>query len=152
MVQSKRLELLLLLFHTHRRRTQMIAYATIGTNNFEKSAQFFDAVLATLGHQRTHDYSEQKILAYAQSPESSIQLWLCQPYNKQPATVSNGSMLGFVAQTRAQVDAFHTTALAQGGSCEGPPGLRDAYGPNMYLAYIRDPEGNKFSAMCQAPQ
>jgi catechol 2,3-dioxygenase-like lactoylglutathione lyase family enzyme len=130
----------------------MIAYATIGTNDFEKSAQFFDAVLGTLGHQRTHDYSENKMLAYAQSPQSPISVWLCQPHNKQPASPGNGSMLGFVAQTRAQVDAFHAAALAHGGSCEGPPGLREAYGPDMYLAYIRDPQGNKFSAMCSTPQ
>ncbi len=130
----------------------MIAYATIGTNDFEKSALFFDAVLGALGQQRTHDYSEQKILAYGESAQAPISVWLSQPYNKQPATPSNGSMLGFTAKTRAQVDAFHAAALAHGGSCEGPPGLREAYGPNMYLAYIRDPLGNKFSAMCTAAE
>jgi catechol 2,3-dioxygenase-like lactoylglutathione lyase family enzyme len=130
----------------------MVDYATLGTNDFEKSAVFFDAVLGALGHQRTHDYSENKMVAYGESPQSPISVWLCQPYNKQPASPGNGSMLGFVAKTRAQVDAFHAAALAHGGTCEGPPGLREAYGPNMYLAYIRDSQGNKFSAICKASQ
>jgi catechol 2,3-dioxygenase-like lactoylglutathione lyase family enzyme len=94
--------------------------------------------------------ANKKMVAYGESPQAQGTVWLCQPHNKQAATPANGSMLGLAAKTRAQVDAFHATALAQGGSCEGAPGLRDAYGPNMYMAYIRDPEGNKFSALCKA--
>jgi catechol 2,3-dioxygenase-like lactoylglutathione lyase family enzyme len=130
----------------------MLDYATIGTNDFEKSVLFFDAVFAALGYQRAHDYSEQKIVAYGESAQADSLVWLCQPYNKQAATPANGSMLGFAAKTRAQVDAFHATALAHGGSCEGAPGLREAYGPNLYMAYIRDPLGNKFSAICKAAE
>jgi catechol 2,3-dioxygenase-like lactoylglutathione lyase family enzyme len=128
----------------------MFAYATIGSNHFEKAVQFFDAVMPTLGLQRTHDYSEHGWMAYGSGPESTVCIWLCKPHNQLPATAGNGSMLGFSASTRAQVDAFHAAALAHGGSCEGPPGLREAYGPNMYLAYVRDPDGNKYSAICRA--
>jgi catechol 2,3-dioxygenase-like lactoylglutathione lyase family enzyme len=130
--------------------TTMLDYATIGTNDFDKSAQFFDTVFGALGYQRAHDYSEQKMVAYGASPQADGLVWLCQPHNKQTATPANGAMLGLTAKTRAQVDAFHAAALAHGGSCEGAPGLRDAYGPNMYMAYIRDPLGNKFSALCKA--
>ena len=125
----------------------MIAYATVGSNDFAASAKFFDAVLGALGHKRVHDYSEGGFLAYASSPDDEIKLWLCKPFDGQPATVGNGSMLGFAAASRAQVNAFHAAALANGGSCEGPPGAREAYGPTMYLAYVRDPLGNKFSAV-----
>jgi catechol 2,3-dioxygenase-like lactoylglutathione lyase family enzyme len=128
----------------------MLDYATIGTSDFEKSVPFFDAIFTALGYQRAHDYSEQKMVAYGESQEAGSLVWLCQPHNKLAATPGNGSMLGFTAKTRAQVDAFHAAALAHGGSCEGAPGLREAYGPNLYMAYIRDPLGNKFSAICKA--
>jgi catechol 2,3-dioxygenase-like lactoylglutathione lyase family enzyme len=130
----------------------MIDYATVGTNDFAASSAFFDAVLATLGHRRTHDYSEQGWLAYGRNGQANeVTLWLCKPYDGQPATVGNGTMIAFSAQTRAQVDAFHAAALAHGGRCEGPPGIREQYGPDMYLAYVRDPMGNKFSVVCRTP-
>jgi catechol 2,3-dioxygenase-like lactoylglutathione lyase family enzyme len=125
----------------------MIAYATVGSNDFASSARFFDAVLGALGHKRVHDYCDGGFLAYASSPDDAIKLWLCKPHDGKPASVGNGSMLGFSAASRAQVDAFHAAALAHGGSCEGAPGVRESYGPTMYLAYIRDPLGNKFSAV-----
>jgi catechol 2,3-dioxygenase-like lactoylglutathione lyase family enzyme len=127
----------------------MFAYATVGTNNFEKSVQFFDAVMKALGLQRTHDYSEHGWLAYGLDAESSLTLWLCKPHNQLPATAGNGSMVGFQANSRAKVDAFHAAALANGGTSEGDPGLRENYGPDIYVAYVRDPEGNKFSAICR---
>ncbi len=130
----------------------MFAYATIGSNDFDKSAQFFDAVMAALGFKRTHDYSEGGWLGYGEHAESSMSLWLCKPLNQQPASAGNGAMIGFQAATRAMVDAFHAAALANSGTSEGAPGLRDAYGPNMYIAYVRDPQGNKFSAVCRAPE
>jgi hypothetical protein len=102
-----------------------------------------------------HDYSEYGTVAWgdlanAAHPHNS-KLWLMKmPFDGKVASAGNGAMVGLIAQTRAQVDAFHASALANGGSCEGKPGLREAYGPNMYLAYVRDPMGNKFSAMCTA--
>jgi predicted lactoylglutathione lyase len=60
-------------------------------------------------------------------------------------------MLSFVAQTRAQVDAFYAAGLANGGNSEGAPGTREAYGPDLYLAYVRDPMGNKFSVSTRSP-
>lgn len=69
-------------------------------------------------------------------------------YDKKPATVGNGTHVAFLAKTRAQVDAFHATALAHGGTDEGPPGLRPHYHSNYYGAYVRDPDGNKLQAVC----
>jgi catechol 2,3-dioxygenase-like lactoylglutathione lyase family enzyme len=132
----------------------MIAYATIGTNTFEASALFFDAVFGALGYTRVHDYSEGGWIGYGsatqkEDPNATL-LWLCKPFNGSPASAGNGAMVSVFAKTRAQVDAFHAAALAHGGTSEGAPGLREAYGPNMYLAYIRDTQGNKFSAVCRA--
>lgn len=133
----------------------MISYTTIGCSDFEHSRIFFDAALGALGYGLLHDYSEYGTVAWgdlstADQPHNA-KLWLMKtPYDGKAASAGNGAMVGLVAKTRTQVDAFHAAALAHGGSCEGKPGLREAYGPNMYLAYVRDPMGNKFSAMCTA--
>jgi catechol 2,3-dioxygenase-like lactoylglutathione lyase family enzyme len=125
----------------------MIAYATVGANDLAVSAAFYDAVMGALGASRYKE-SDQSI-GYADA-QGQQKLWLCLPYDGQPARAGNGIMVGFSATSRAQVDAFHAAGLAAGGSCEGGPGLRD-YGPNVYLAYLRDPVGNKISAVCHAP-
>jgi catechol 2,3-dioxygenase-like lactoylglutathione lyase family enzyme len=135
----------------------MISYVTIGCKDFAASRRFFDATLGALGYAMTHDYSEYGTVGYSdpamKGTPGEQTAWIMQtPYDKQPASVGNGSMVGFVANTRAQVDAFHAAALANGGTSEGAPGLRENYGPNMYLAYVRDPMGNKFSALCTAAQ
>ena len=71
-------------------------------------------------------------------------------FDGKPATCGNGTHVAFLAKDRATVDAFYTAALAQGGSDEGPPGLRAHYHPNYYGAYVRDPDGNKLQAVCHS--
>ena len=134
----------------------MFAYATVGCTNFEASLKFFDATMQVLGYKRVQEYLKEGWVAYgdpndAANPSSPL-LWVCKnPYNCQPATIGNGSMMSFAAQTRAQVDAFYEAGLANGGSNEGAPGTREAYGPDLYLAYVRDPMGNKFSVSTRSP-
>jgi catechol 2,3-dioxygenase-like lactoylglutathione lyase family enzyme len=128
----------------------MIGYITIGSLDFHASAQFYDAVLATLGYTRLFDYSETGWIAYGEEKRKdqldAPTLWLCKtPFNGKPAVAANGSMFGLSAPSRTAVDLFYKTALANGGTSEGEPGLREAYGPHWYLAYLRDPMGNKFS-------
>lgn len=89
--------------------------------------------------------------ATATPAPARIQFWVTKPYNGQPATTANGSMPALIAPTRAAVDAFHAAGLASGGTDEGKPGLRP-YGPNFYACYLRDPDGNKLSAVCETPQ
>lgn len=60
-------------------------------------------------------------------------------------------MMSFAAQTRAQVDAFYVAGLANSVSSEGAPRTREAYGPDLYLGYVRDPMGNKFSVSTRSP-
>ncbi len=73
------------------------------------------------------------------------------PYDDNPATIGNGQMVAFVAKTRDSVDRFHALAVRQGGTCEGPPGLRPQYHADYYGAYVRDPDGNKLCICCHEP-
>jgi len=69
-----------------------------------------------------------------------LALWLCRPFDGEPATVGNGTMVALAAKSWRQVDAFHAAALSQGGTSEGAPGLRPHYQPDFYAAYVRDPD------------
>jgi hypothetical protein len=70
------------------------------------------------------------------------------PRDGQLATVANGGTIGFAAASPEQVEAWHATGVAQGGaSCEDPPGLREGEFGKLYLAYLRDPDGNKLCAL-----
>jgi len=124
----------------------MISYATIGVVDMEVSMKFYDAVMGALGSKRA--YSGEGFASY-KNDSGEQTLWICHPYNKEQARAGNGIMIGFSAPSRAAVDAFHAAALANGGCCEGKPGLRD-YGPDIYMAYVRDPVGNKIAAQCLA--
>lgn len=127
----------------------MLLYITLGTNDIPRARTFYDAVMPTLGHiLRQGDDTE---LCYGPSGDGGLCLWIDTPYNKLPATIGNGSMLAFTADRRAAVDAFHAAGLAAGGTDEGAPGLRP-YGPHFYACYLRDPDGNKISAVCETPE
>lgn len=124
----------------------MILYITLGTNNLAVATRFYDAVMATLGVGR-HTTNEIEV-GYASQGESRCRLWVVTPYNARPATTANGAMPAFAARTRTEVDAFHAAGLANGGTDEGKPGPRP-YGPDFYACYLRDPDGNKLSAVCE---
>lgn len=127
----------------------MLDYATFGANDIEQSKAFFDATLAPLGYAQFYN---DGWVGYAPdgNPEKGHVVWVGSPYDGQAAQKANGFMIGFTAPTREAVRAFHAAALANGGTCEGEPGLREAYGPNIYMAYVRDPVGNKMSAICRS--
>ncbi len=129
----------------------MYTYATLGTNNPERSARFFDAVLATLGIRRCGPEGAGWLGwgTWEAGGHQELALWVVQPFDGLPAVPGNGPMLAFKAATRNQVDAFHAAALANGGTSEGPPGIRERYAPDFYVAYVRDPEGNKLAAVCR---
>ena len=75
--------------------------------------------------------------------------WVGKPFDEKPATAGNGSMVAFRAQSWQQVDDFYTAAIANGGRGDGAPGLRLRYAPDFYVAYVRDPDGNKIAAVCR---
>jgi catechol 2,3-dioxygenase-like lactoylglutathione lyase family enzyme len=133
----------------------MISYIYYGTNDLERAIRFYDAALTPLEMRRciTGDPDWDRISAgwgtYEDGGVRELAFWIGKPFNQQPATTGNGSMVAFRARGRHQVDRFHAAAVANGGSCEGPPGLRLQYSPDFYAAYVRDPDGNKLAAVCR---
>ncbi|MBX9467689.1 MAG: VOC family protein [Rhizobium sp.] len=127
----------------------MFSYITLGTDDVERAARFYDPVMATLCLIRGATESDE--VGYGVPGDSRCRLWVTRPYDGKPSTVGNGSMPCFEATTRAAVDAFHAAALANGGSDEGAPGIRSHH-PNFYACYVRDPDGNKLSALCERPE
>jgi catechol 2,3-dioxygenase-like lactoylglutathione lyase family enzyme len=129
----------------------MFSYVSLGTRDLACASRFYDAVLAPLGHARVEDYDPEDRSAAWGLDDPGPHLWVTQPFDGNPASVGNGTMVSFLAPNRAAVDAFHAAALAHGGTDEGPPGLRPEYGPHFYAAYVRDPDGNKLNAVCYRP-
>jgi catechol 2,3-dioxygenase-like lactoylglutathione lyase family enzyme len=119
-------------------------YITLGSNDIGRASRFYDATLAPLGYVRRE--TEDTEVGYGFPDDSRTRIWVTRPYDGQPATVGNGIMIALFASTQAAVDAFHSAALANGGSDEGAPGLRP-YGDAFYACYVRDPDGNKLSAV-----
>lgn len=122
----------------------MIAYSTIGVNDMERAIVFYDAMFGALGAVR--ELTTAHWTRYGRAGERA-KVCLVTPFDRQRATSGNGAMLAFEAPSRAAVDAFHAAALAQGGSDEGAPGVREG---THYAAYVRDPDGNKFCAFAPA--
>lgn len=126
----------------------MFNHIVVGSNDIERSARFYTAVLGVLGAGEPHR---------SPAPSGHMRLFyrhdgstfcVSEPINGEPATSANGSTIGFRCASPEQLHAFHAAALAAGGtSIEEPPGPRTgALGP-MYLAYVRDPDGNKLCAV-----
>lgn len=128
----------------------MFLYLTLGTNDVAKAKAFYDPALATLG--LTRRFEDDSEIGYGGAEDTRTRIWITKPYDdSHPAGHGNGSMVAFDANSRAAVDAFHVAALAHGGTDDGAPGLRP-YGANFYACYVRDPDGNKLSAVCERPE
>jgi catechol 2,3-dioxygenase-like lactoylglutathione lyase family enzyme len=126
----------------------MFSHVMVGSNDIERSKRFYDAVLGVLGAGeplRNLNRTGQTRLFYRQDGSSFC---VSEPLNGEAAVPANGGTIGFKCQSPEQVLQFHAAALAQGGtSIEEPPGPREgALGP-MFLAYVRDPDGNKLCAL-----
>lgn len=119
----------------------IISHISIGTNNFEDAVAFYDEVLSTLGYEQMMKHPGA--VAYGKKfPE----FWVQTPIDGNPATVGNGSHIGFIANSKKEVHAFHETALDCGGTDDGAPGPRPDYGDAYYGCFIRDLDGNKVEA------
>jgi catechol 2,3-dioxygenase-like lactoylglutathione lyase family enzyme len=114
----------------------MFNYVTLGSNDLERALPFYDAVLGLLGGKRA--FNSDRLHFYADGKGSMLAIGT--PWDKNPATHGNGTMLGLTAPDRETVDKVYRTALAHGGTDEGAPGIR---GGASYGAYFRDPDGNK---------
>ena len=126
----------------------MFSHVMIGTNDLDKSRAFYDAVLGTLG---VPAGAVDRYRVFWRTPTGVFSVTL--PINGQPATVGNGGTVGFACASPQQADAWHAAGLAHGGvSCEDPPGVREGAAGKLYLAYLRDPDGNKICALHRLPR
>jgi catechol 2,3-dioxygenase-like lactoylglutathione lyase family enzyme len=131
----------------------MISYVSVGADDIAQAKRFYSAFLPALGYA----YSEgPEGLSYVLPvPQGQLPVqpdfYVKPPFNGCPASAGNGSMVAFEAQDQAQVRALHAAALVAGGSNEGAPGFRETYGPNFYVGYLRDPQGNKIALFSSNP-
>jgi len=121
----------------------MFTHVVVGSNDLAKAKKFYDAVFAALGGNPGADMGTR--VAYSHNGGNFM---VTQPINGQPATFANGGTIGFAVTSADQAKAWHDAGVANGGtSCEDPPGTRDLGFAKLYLAYLRDPDGNKLCAM-----
>jgi catechol 2,3-dioxygenase-like lactoylglutathione lyase family enzyme len=126
----------------------MFSHVMIGANNIQESKEFYDAVLGALGHEAGVIDDQGRCFYYTKKGVFA----LSKPIDGEPACNGNGSTIGFLARTPELVNAWHSAGLSNGGtSCEDPPGVRKGSGIKLYLAYLRDPSGNKICALHRVP-
>jgi catechol 2,3-dioxygenase-like lactoylglutathione lyase family enzyme len=121
----------------------MFSHVMIGTNDLDKAKTFYDAVLGTLG---VAPAAVDGHRIFYMTPSGVF--CVTKPIDGKAATFANGGTIGFACKTADQADAWHAAGVANGGkSCEDPPGVREGGLGKMYLAYLRDPDGNKLCAL-----
>ena len=121
----------------------MFSHIMIGTNDLDRAKTFYDTLLGTLGVPPPM-VDGQRIFYITPTGIFSVS----KPINGEPATAPNGGTIGFAAASPEQADAWHAAGIAGGGvTCEDPPGVREGGMGKMYLAYLRDPDGNKLCAL-----
>ena len=122
----------------------MFSHVMVGANDLAASRKFYDAILGTLGIPAA--VTDEKGRLFYLSPTGVFSV--TKPINDAPATAANGGTVGFMVADPATVDAWHAAGVANGGTpCEDPPGVREGGMGKMYLAYLRDPSGNKLCAL-----
>ena len=121
----------------------MFSHVMLGVNDLEASRKFYDALLGTLGI--AAGVANKNRYFYRSRTGTFC---ITTPLNGEPATHGNGSTIGFNVATPELCHAFHEAGIANGGTaCEEPPGFRDGAVGKLYLAYLRDPDGNKLCAL-----
>jgi predicted lactoylglutathione lyase len=124
----------------------MIGYVTIGTNDLDRAAEFYDEILSFFGGKRFME--NERLIAWS-AGENQPGVGICKPFDGNAATVGNGMMVSLMASSPEQVQSVHAKALELGGSDEGAPGQRM---PQFYGAYFRDLDGNKLCTFCMLPE
>ena len=124
----------------------MLGYIMIGANDLPASGRFYSAILGRLDYERKDDG-----IAVIFSRPDTPDVYVIKPYDGREATVGNGSMTAFRAATHALVRTLHAAGIEAGGTDEGAPGFRADYTAHFYVAYLRDPVGNKVALFCNDP-
>ena len=122
----------------------MYSHNMVGSNDIDRSKKFYDAVFTAMGGRAGMKDDKGRLIYMVNDGLFMVS----PPIDGQPATVGNGSTVGFAMDTPEQADAWHAAGVANGGtSIEDAPGVRDASFGKLYLAYLRDPDGNKLCAL-----
>jgi catechol 2,3-dioxygenase-like lactoylglutathione lyase family enzyme len=122
----------------------MFSHVMLGADDIDASKAFYDAALGALGAKPGMVDPKGRVIYMA----NGGLFLLTKPIDGQPASCGNGSTIGFAAKSKEEADAWHAAGLAHGGTAiEDPPGVREGAGMKLYLAYLRDPAGNKVCAM-----
>ena len=129
----------------------MLSHVFIGVTNFERALGFYNALAEVLDIAPRFVDRSRPWAGWQSTPGPRPLLLIGRPFEGNHAP-GNGPMVALLATTREQVNRAHATALALGGTCEGPPGLRPHYHPHYWGAYFRDPDGNKLGVACHQPE
>ncbi|MCX2982508.1 VOC family protein [Halieaceae bacterium IMCC14734] len=122
----------------------MFSHIMVGTNDMDASKKFYDAILGALGFEP--GVIDPKGRCFYATPGGIFSISI--PIDGEPACRGNGSTVGFAANSPAEAEAWHAAGIANGGTtCEDPPGERVSAAGTIYLAYLRDPDGNKVCAL-----
>lgn len=122
----------------------MFSHIMLGANDIDASKKFYDAIMGVLGYGPGVIDDKGRLFYYEKSGVFS----LSKPIDGKPASCGNGSTIGFSVKDPETIDKWHEVGLAHGGSAiEDPPGVREGGGRKLYLAYLRDPSGNKLCAL-----
>lgn len=122
----------------------MFSHIMVGANDVAASKRFYDAILGALGYDAGVMDDRGRCFYFTESGVFAITA----PINGEPASHGNGSTIGFAASSPEQAQAWHDAGLANGGSaCEDAPGVREGAIGKLFLAYLRDPSGNKVCAL-----
>jgi catechol 2,3-dioxygenase-like lactoylglutathione lyase family enzyme len=126
----------------------MFSHIMIGSNDIARSKKFYDALFVAMGAQPGVEVASGRLLY----THNGGRLLVTKPIDGKPATHANGGTIGFTMSGPAQADAWHKAGVANGGtSIEDPPGVRRGAAGETYLAYLRDPDGNKLCALYRQP-
>ena len=131
----------------------MLSYIRVGSNDIPLSGRFYTAILAPLGYRRK-DVPDGIEFTVPDGPGRSggpAAVYVAKPFDGKAATVGNGSMTAFQAETHEMVRNLHAAGLRAGGADEGAPGFRAEYSEHFYVGYLRDPLGNKVAIFCANP-
>ncbi len=127
----------------------MFSHVMLGASDLEKSKRFYDALLGAIGCKP--GFTDPKNRTFWRHAGNTFAITA--PINGEPACHGNGSTFGFAVESPEQADAAHAAGVAAGGvTCEDPPGWREAAGMRLYLAYLRDPDGNKLCLLHRPPK
>ena len=126
----------------------MFSHIMVGVTDFERALAFYKPVLDALGIQFRFQDDTRPWAGWQSAPDPRPLFLIGRPHNQAQHHPGNGQMVAFLAASRQQVQDVHALALAHGGICDGPPGLRPEYHANYYGAYFRDPDGNKLCVAC----